>query len=266
MNCELVRRRLLGSDSPGQPSADVGRHLVACPACRAWQRRLAQAEQQLPLLDTPPSERKAHVIHLILNAPTPAAVVGGEAGYVRTPWSNTTTRERGLRKAALAISMAAALVVFALAWWLLGQPTPAPQPQLHPVMRELNKERDKLFAEAPSGSLKRVEVSANFAERLVQQDVVAAQNDPEKLRQVATFYAKFVRGDFAASVRQAAPQLSKDQLKALAEQLERSESVLSKMSADRDLKPENRAPLKEMADAALAGRDQVREILASKAV
>jgi len=265
MNCELVQRRLLAAESPEQPPADVRRHLAACPACRAWQRRLAQAEQQLPYLATPPSERKDRVVRLILNAPNPAAHARTGAGYGRGAWSNTTARERGLRKAALAIAMAAALVVFALAWWLLGQPTPAPQPPSHPTADRLRKEVIQITDATPPGSAQRVEQFADFGDRLVHQDVIAAQNEPERLRQVAAFYVAFLHDDLVASVRRAAPHLSRAQLEALAHRLDRAESALSTMLGDRDLKPENRKPLNEMAAAARAGRNQVLEILDRKA-
>lgn len=264
MNCELVQRRLLAAESPEQPPADVRRHLAACPACRAWQRRLAQAEQQLPHLATPPSERKARVVHLILNAPNTAAHARTGAGYGRTPWSNTTARERGLRKAALAIAMAAALVVFALAWWLAGQPTPAPQPQTHPVIAALNTEVAGLTAESPPGSRQRVEKLADFADRFVQQDVAAAQNDPGKLRQMAIFYTAFMPEQLVASVRRADPQLSRDQMLALVDRLNRADSMLSTLASNRELKLENRTSLNEMALAARASRDQVLALLDRK--
>jgi hypothetical protein len=260
MNCELVQRRLLASESPGQPGAEVRRHLAACPACRAWQRRLAQAEEQLPQLATPPSVRKDRVVQLILNAPNPAA----HARYGRTPWSDRTVRERGLRKAALAIALAAALVVFALAWWLIGQPTPAPQPQTSPLIAKYQKQRDELIVGSQPGTPQRVEKLADFADRFVQRDVAAAQNDAEKLRQMAAYYTAFMPDEFVGSVRRAAPQLSREQMVALVDQLDRADSMLSKLAADPELKPENRAALNEMAVAARASRNQVLLLLQNK--
>ena len=55
MNCDTARRQLLASERPTQPTDGVQAHLARCPACRALQRRLAQVEQQIPLLPVPPS-------------------------------------------------------------------------------------------------------------------------------------------------------------------------------------------------------------------
>jgi hypothetical protein len=262
MNCELVQRRLLAAESPEQPPADVRRHLAACPACRAWQRRLAQAEQQLPHLATPPSERRDRVVRLILNAPNPAAHARTGAGYGRGAWSNTTARERGLRKAALAIAMAAALGVFALAWWLLGQPTTAPQPRVHPDVAGYLSEREEVIVKSPTKRA-RVEGFAGLAER-VQQDALGTQNDPEKVRRLATLYTALVHEDLLPNAKRLAPELPREVLVVLAEQLRHQESNLSRMAGNHDLKPETQASLREMATAARTGRDQVLEILDRK--
>jgi len=75
------------------------------------------AEQQLPLLIVPPSQRKNEVVRLILDAREPAAQNGKASAYVSRHRFNMPPRERGLRKASLAIAMAAALLVFAVGWW-----------------------------------------------------------------------------------------------------------------------------------------------------
>jgi predicted anti-sigma-YlaC factor YlaD len=41
MNCDTAQRRLLGSERPDEPPAEVEAHLAACAACRTWQQRLA---------------------------------------------------------------------------------------------------------------------------------------------------------------------------------------------------------------------------------
>ena len=118
MNCELVQRQLLASDAPGEPSVETRRHLAECPACRAWQQQLAQMEQQLPLLATPPSQRKDEVVRSILDAVEALPANGTALPYAPIlPFTKPPPRERALRKASLAIAMAAGLAVFALGWW-----------------------------------------------------------------------------------------------------------------------------------------------------
>src|SRR5207253_1093674 len=50
MNCEACQRRLLASEDPEAPAAEVRAHLAGCPACRRWQRQLLRLERHVPLL------------------------------------------------------------------------------------------------------------------------------------------------------------------------------------------------------------------------
>ena len=45
MNCDDIRTRLTASSRPA--SASIGRHLAECPACAAFARRVADAQQAL---------------------------------------------------------------------------------------------------------------------------------------------------------------------------------------------------------------------------
>ena len=78
MNCQVVRKHLLGSERPGRPPAEASAHLAACAACREWQQRLVQMEQAMSLLPVPPADaaRAAlvrRVLTGLLGAPLPAA-------------------------------------------------------------------------------------------------------------------------------------------------------------------------------------------------
>ena len=55
MTCETTRLRLLRSERPDRPPADVQPHLAECAACRAWQRGLTRLERRITELDVPPS-------------------------------------------------------------------------------------------------------------------------------------------------------------------------------------------------------------------
>ena len=86
------------------------RHLAACPACRVWGRRLALAEQQIPLLPVPASSAKDAFVRRFRRTGGPVV------RRVPLPWP-TPAKERGLRKLSLAVAIAAVLAVFTLGLW-----------------------------------------------------------------------------------------------------------------------------------------------------
>ena len=71
MSCETTRQRLLQSEQPDRPPADVQPHLAACAACRSWQRGLTRLERRVTEIDVPPSAPPADLLRQILNGPPP---------------------------------------------------------------------------------------------------------------------------------------------------------------------------------------------------
>jgi cyclophilin family peptidyl-prolyl cis-trans isomerase len=260
MNCELAQRQLLASDSPGEPSAETRRHLAECPSCRIWQQQLAEMEQQLPLLLTPPSQRKDEVVRQFLDAVEPATTNGTMLPYAPIlPFTTPPPRERGLRKASLAIAMAAGLALFALGWWAWQHP---PEPPTKPdPLAAYRAERDHLLGRAPTPQAK-VEVLAKLADQHHQEALtLAQQDDAEKLSNTAQFYIELVRENLPDYAKDLPPAQRAEVLSAVAQQLQDTESSIQKVLVG-PVKLTNRArnKLEQMAAAALNGRDRLLAI------
>ena len=254
MNCELAQRRLLAADSPGTPSAETRRHLAECPSCRVWHRRLAQLEQQLPLLITPPSQHKADVVRLILNAPAPAQ----RNGIVPKPPARRSLpkpmRERGLRKVSVAIALAAALVVFALGWALV--PT---KPQTHPSQDPLaarRLQREQLLREAHTPQ-ERLEKLAKLADGVHKEAVRLSQLGDADTANVADFFVELVRDNLLEQANQLPPEERQPVLTVIAEQLRETDSSISQLLGTPGEKLSNRRALEKMALEARRSRDQL---------
>jgi hypothetical protein len=256
MNCEFVQRHVLASETPEQPSPEVRRHLAECPSCRVWHRRVTQLEQQLPLIAVPPSERKAEVVRLVLDAPQPVALNGTGPDYLRRWPFVTPARDRGLLKASVAIAMAAALVVFALGAWLW-------QHQLKTVptgdlLASHRAERDRRLHDAPTTRAK-VETLTDFADE-IRREALASQDNSDKLAILSRVYVELVRVDLPAQANALPGDQHGEFLGAIVERLRDMESELARIASDRNVKPANKAALQEMALAARASLDQLVKI------
>jgi hypothetical protein len=107
MSCKKVRDQLLACETPERPGAALSAHLRHCPACQVWLRRLLRLEQQLPQLLVPVPPVPASLFEALEWRPLGLSSV-----------STAPARERARSKAALASSLAAALLLFAVGWWL----------------------------------------------------------------------------------------------------------------------------------------------------
>jgi predicted anti-sigma-YlaC factor YlaD len=106
MTCDRVREQLLACETPERPGATLSAHLRECPACQVWLRRLVRLERQLPQVP-------------VEVPPVPAALFEAlELRPTRLPSATPARSREGARgKAALASSLAAALLLFAIGWW-----------------------------------------------------------------------------------------------------------------------------------------------------
>jgi cyclophilin family peptidyl-prolyl cis-trans isomerase len=259
MNCELIQRRLLASDSPAQPSAETRRHLAECPACSAWHSRLVELEKQLPLLPVPPSERKAEVVRQILDAPEKASKRRAPAYAPRLSFAELP-RERGLRKVAVAMAMAASLAIFALGLWVWQHPVDTPKPDMLKAYRE---ERDRRLTQAPTRQAK-IEVLATLAEEHHRAALeMAQQGEVDKLANASKFYVELVRDNLLDQarelVRETPPGQRPEVLDVIAQQLERTESSILRELGNPAVKFTNsaRSDLQQMARAARTSRDEL---------
>jgi hypothetical protein len=184
MNCDTTRRSLLAGERPDRPPPDARRHLARCPACRALQRRLIQAERHIPLLPVPPAPVPAELLRRVREGPVQRPTV-----RLHSP-PPPGMREGGRQKVALAFSLAAALAVFAIGWWAW------PHQQSgggNDGLKEYVQRRDQLLAAARTPRA-RVEALAGLADELLNKalDLV---HEPEKLDRLARGYRQLLRHD-----------------------------------------------------------------------
>jgi hypothetical protein len=221
VNCTVLQRRLLSSEQPAQPAADIKSHLAQCPSCRAWQRRLVQMERQVPLLPIPPSTAKDQFLQRICGTDN------GEAGRPAiadpaTLWRSTLApgpKERALRKVSLAFALAASLLVFALAWW--AWPHDQEQARLQERLHE------SLHADTAKERVLRL---AKLAEDVHSQAHKLVDNS-ERLEQRAQFYSRVVGEHLIEQARQLPPADRAVVLQKVAESLQRAESAASRWEA-----------------------------------
>src|SRR5438067_5377335 len=123
MNCERMQRRLLASESPGQPPGDIAAHLAECATCQEWQRRLSQVEADVPQLWAPATRPPTALLKQFLHMPSktkPAAETQPVAvtDTLKIGAYRATVKDRGRWKMSLAFATAAALVLLAFGAWV----------------------------------------------------------------------------------------------------------------------------------------------------
>jgi hypothetical protein len=256
MNCEQIQHCLLNCERPEQPPVEVRRHLARCADCRASQRRLVELEQRLPQLPVPPSAGREAFLARVRAGDLPAPA----GSSVLSLWlrRDKPRKERGLRKLALAFSLAAALAVFALGWWAWPHNAGGPASPMSPLATR-QKERDRLLAQARSPR-ERVEKLAALADSLQKEArLLVRPADGEQLRVVARFYREVVRENLLDHARQLTADERPAVLKKVADGLIGVESqVLGLLDG---VPEDSRAPLQDIALASRESHDQLREIL-----
>jgi hypothetical protein len=261
MNCDAVQRRLLAAERPDRPHAAARRHLAACPACRAWAVRLAEAEQQLPLLPVPPTTALDDLLRQILEPETvgPNGLPPLVRPRPRPP--AVPARERGLYKLSWAVAIAATLLVGVLGgllWLHRPAPTPGVTPQASRTVLEWRERRAQALepVQTPRG---RVEKLAQLATDLqIEAAVLAKDGDGDRLSELAVACRELV--DDLVSRADALPAAERPAvLTAAAERLQGAESEFSRMASVAGAPP----ALHDLAFAAGDGRKRLRALLPS---
>ncbi len=191
MKCRSLQRRLLAVERPDQLGADLQRHLADCDACRVLHRRLVELERDLPLLPVPASTRRtAFVAQFVQQTPVELAAAPLITLHRRT----TPIKERGHRKLAFALALAASLafLVLGLGLWRLHNTQPT-RPDLvagHQASYEIRLK----MARDPG---KRVEAVLSVADDVLAD---AHKVDAEQLAKLARFYRELVGEGLQAEV------------------------------------------------------------------
>jgi len=255
MNCRKIQQLLLTSDHPDQPSADVRFHLADCPGCRSVQRRLVAAEQRIPLLPVPLSTGRNHFLEQIRQGVPVEPTISASELWLG---SHSPPKERGLRKLALALALAASLAVFALSWWAWPHRS-VPTLQTHDPLAARQQDRDRRLTQARTPA-ERVQVLTDLAQGLHQEALqLARKSDKEELRVVARFYREVVRDNLLEQARKL-PRNERPMLKDVADHLNEVESEMLRRVAG-EVEASAAAPLRDIAQAARESHDQLRQLI-----
>jgi hypothetical protein len=195
MNCTIVQRRLLALENPRRTPAELQAHLSDCPTCRDWLRHLVELERRVPLLPVPASTAKDAFLARVLAG---EVVPRRESPPVHRPVAGRVDgrrRDRGMRKAALAVALAAGLLLFVvIVAAMQNQRLPGPRRQAapDPLLADL-LDRDLRLARAPARSERFLELAALAEELRRQAEPLAAAGSAEDLHALSGWYRQVVR-------------------------------------------------------------------------
>jgi hypothetical protein len=266
VNCTVIQRCLLTAEQPDQPAADVQIHLAECPACRAWQRRLVQVERQIPLLPLPPSSAKAELLRRIRGMTPSDTARPAVAEPPPLSWFPLAPgpKERALRKLSVAFALAAALLIFALSWWVWPHNVvpPSGAGSLTRQQRDQNKLDERLArvlrGETPQERLLKL---ADLAED-VHGEARALVHHTDKLDQWARFYARVVSENLMEQARRLPPAERPAVLEEVAVRLTRTNSDALRLANElKDSAPKSAASFDRIALAARKGGQDLRALM-----
>jgi hypothetical protein len=252
MNCELLQRRLLNLERPDRPPAEVLAHLAACPSCREWQRRLVRLEQRVALLPVPASTGKAEFLVRLRAGAWFAPVRQPNGAAIRGQ-----RRDFALRKLALATSLAAGLVLFAVFWWAL-QWSPSEQKLPDDLLAQL-VQHDMALARADNQTNRLKELAATAEDVHAQAGLLCRMKCADDLAELASWYRQVVE-----KLPQQAQGVATGDSESIVQRLSQAENESRKLVAGAP--PDCAAPLRDMASAAreAAGRLRSAEVRAGQ--
>jgi hypothetical protein len=206
MNCPAIQRYLLRVENPNRVSARVRDHLEGCPSCQAWHHGLVQIENDVLLLPIESSEAKSAFMQKFVRG-----TVGVPSVTARS-WLPWQARERARRKLAFAASLAAALLLFALGWWIVqrAKDSPAVQEKAQPesIVKWRQDVDGKLArAKTPRARLDIYRETVNHLSKALSKKEEAMSGD-ELASFVDVFDETVVRGGMVAEAEKLSPALS----------------------------------------------------------
>ncbi len=201
MKCSKVQSRLLAAERPDEAAAELAHHLSRCEACKTVASRLARIERALPLLPVPPSSRRSAFLAKFVQQ-TPAELPAAESPtlplvkLVRRP---TPAKERGQRKLALAVALAASLAFLVTGLLALN---PGDKKRIDAATPARNH-YDALLQTARTPR-ERAETALGVADELQDKVRTLAQApvpDDNEMLDLATFYGELVKIELQKHVR-----------------------------------------------------------------
>jgi hypothetical protein len=261
VNCTVIQRRLLAAERPEQPPAEIQSHLDQCPSCRLWQRRLIQMERLISHLPVPPSTAKECFLELVKGeGRRKQAVLVHPSSFLLPPFK----KERGLRKLSVAFTLAASLLVFALAWWSWPH-----NPVVSPEIRRLEQakaEQARLDQRLSSSLLvdtprERVVRLAKLADDIhgEARDLVS---NSERLEQWSQFYSRVVGQHLIEQARQLTREDRQTVLTDIASRLAKAESDATRLATQcKASAPRSAAAFHQIALASQKGERDLRNLM-----
>jgi hypothetical protein len=273
MNCTVIQRRLLESERPGSPPAELEEHLAVCLSCQKWQQRLVQLEHHVPVLPIPVTSARATLLGQIAALPVKQKSQAQEskdsgqhanrqAAPVRSRVPDLSVPRRW---GSLAAGAAAAVLLLGLSWWMLQGPggtamqdaskknAAVPDPLLACLLQ-----RDLRLAEAKT-TRERVEVLAGLADDLnAETQNLARTADADDLQELARQYQRVVEDGVVLRARDLPARERLQVLHPIAARLARAGHDAESLAME---VPSAAGPLHRIADAARAGDGQLRGLL-----
>ena len=257
MNCTVIQRRLLAAERLEQPPAEIQGHLAQCSSCRLWQRRLIQMERLISQLPVPPSTAKEQFLERMKDE-------GGRMNktFLIHPSSlilHPLKKERGLRKLSVAFTLAASLLVFALAWWSWPHnPVPAPNSAHYEQAKLDQRLSNSLLVDTAK---ERVERLAKLADE-IHGEARALVGNSERLEQWSQFYSRVVGQQLIEQARQLTPEDRQAVLADIALRLAKAESEATRLAAHcRVTAPRSAAAFHQIARVSQKGERDLRDLM-----
>lgn len=190
MICSKTQRWLLTHDQNETPEASIHGHLADCPQCRGMQKRLLWVESLVGQIPVPATSARQRFVDQIRMGPSDLTTIQSPADRWLTKHP-LRSRERGIRKVALAVALAASLAIVAFGLWNLPKNNPGQQVNKDSLTTR-RLERDQKLA-AKKTPRERVEVLQGIAKNLEMEAMqLAKQKRNEDLRILARFYQEVV--------------------------------------------------------------------------
>jgi len=257
VNCTVIQRRLLAAERPEQPSAEIQNHLAQCPSCRLWQRRLIQMERLIAQLPVPPSTAKEQFLERMkeegkrMNKP----ILVHPSSFLLHPFK----KERGLRKLSVAFTLAASLLVFALAWWSWPHNPVPPQESRQYVQARLEQRlSSSLGVDTPKERVVRL---AKLADE-IHGEALALVGNSERLEQWSQFYARVVGQYLIEQAHQLMPEDRQAVLADIAWRLEKAESDAARLATQyKTSSPRSAAVFQQIALVSQKGERDLRRLM-----
>jgi hypothetical protein len=267
MTCETCQRRLLASEYPSAPSAEVRAHLQTCPACSSWHGKLLRVERHVPLLPVPLTHARKRFLAQFLGTAEPGPEFAAPSEAPPPPVCSAPWWRKPHFLRATAAAAAVVLVVCGVLLGLMMKGGPAPQ---GPVAADREPDQDLValladcdvrLAEADTPG-KRVAALADLSEALRRegQALRGAEGAEKDLREVAQLYERVIRKGVVPGARRLPPAERRAALDPIAGRLARASREAQELARGARSGPAAE-PLRQIAAAADAGDRELRRLM-----